>query len=351
MNTEKGEEVYIENQKGITNGPYRVINEDPQFNVIFDEEMDPSFLAKGDILVRQFGNNKVEKRQIIAVSIVNIGIAAYLELLAPKRISQTDKLVPYVQYPDSPIGIFEKNIELRPGSKIMGGRNSGFYDNYGVILESIYTGGDPNKFEDWAYHVAAHSYGEFITSWILLDHIGFGVSEPTSITDIGMKSNISLDEALKEGEQELFEYFFHNPEKISQLSPEQFELFISSIYKNLGFSVEPIGAWNQPDGGVDIIAVAKTFADTEFRLAIQCKTSKNKISVKPIRELAGVLDYFKAHQGVVVSTSRFTSSARDEAEGHLWKISLQDIDNIQEKIISILMPKFRKILSNSKKNI
>ena len=302
-------QIFIENKKGERSGPFKVINCDPQFYVVIETETVPECFIKGDFLVIPLNKERIEKRSIIAVS---VGTA--LELLAPKQICSSDQSRPYVQYPDTPWGwgSTENTIELRPGSKIMGGRNSGFYDNYGVILKALHTGGNPEKFEDWTYHVSAQSYGKFFTSWILLDHVGFGVSEPTMITDLDITPNTSLDELLQQGEQDFYEYFFQNPDKITQLSPKQFEFFIASIYENLGFTVEPIGAWNQADGGVDIVAVAKTFADTEFRLAIQCKTSKNKISVKPIRELAGVLDFFEAHQGVVVSTSRFTSSAVNE---------------------------------------
>lgn len=344
MTSMETEQVFIRDKKGVVYGPIPVLVDDPQFWVIIDKETDSIPFFRGDTLVRNIDTKKIEERYIVAVSIVaSIGI----EILAPKTVIKPDINAPYIKYPDTPIGVPKQYIELRPGSIIIGGRESGFYDNYGVILEAHNIGGDREKFEDWAYYVLAKSYGEYITTWILLDKVGFAVSPPTSITNFKLKPNDTVDELLLSGEQELFEYLFKYPNKISNLTPKQFEELIIAIYKNLGFSTEPVGAWNQPDGGVDIVAVSKTIAGTEFRIAIQCKTSKNKISAKPIRELAGVLEFFKAHQGIIATTSRFTSSAINETEGHLWKISLQDRDDFQKKIYSILMPEIKKMLERS----
>ncbi len=122
---------------------------------------------------------------------------------------------------------------------------------------------------------------------------------------------------------------------------------MKNIYEALGFDAAPIGAWNQADGGVDIIALAKTDAGTPMRLAIQCKASRNRITARPIRELAGVLDKFKAHQGIVATTSKFTRDALDEAEGHFWKVSLQDRDDIYRRMLAIVRPDLKQYINEA----
>ncbi|MBU2499975.1 restriction endonuclease [bacterium] len=231
-------------------------------------------------------------------------------------------------------------LDFRPGTTIMGGRDSGFYDSEGIIIEAEHTGGDPKREEDWLFRVIAKTTdGEWLGPyWILLCDVGFPITEPEWLWEFPLEPSKPIDELLAAGEQELFEYFASHPKELVNLSPRRFEELVLAIYRNLGFATERVGAWNQQDGGVDLLAVSRTEAGTEFRIAIQCKTSGRKISARPIRELAGVLGVFHAHQGVVATTSAFTGPARKEVEGSLWQISLQDKDDLYRRILSILVP-------------
>jgi restriction endonuclease Mrr len=155
------------------------------------------------------------------------------------------------------------------------------------------------------------------------------VLEGSSLRHESAKTDVGL--ILGEAEDELIAYFSANKERLRNIEPRVFEKLVLAIYKNHGFDVTPIGAWNQKDGGVDIIAVYKSVGITELRLAIQCKCSRNKISAEPIRALAGVLDYFKAHQGVLCTTSHFTAAAVSERD-HLWRVTLEDRDKLFSKL-------------------
>lgn len=182
--------------------------------------------------------------------------------------------------------------------------------------------------------------------WILLDNITSPVIGPSSILTLDTPANYEIDRLIEAGESEFFGYLTSNPKAIDSLNGKQFESLVVSIYRNLGFDTEPVGRWNQADGGVDIIAVSKTEASIDFRLAIQCKASKNMISAKPLRELAGVLDNFKVNKGLVVTTSKFTGPARREAEGHLWRIELQDRDDVIRKLLKIMRPNLRSFIED-----
>lgn len=128
----------------------------------------------------------------------------------------------------------------------------------------------------------------------------------------------------------LSSWYADNPSQLCQLHPGAFERLVALLLEQEGFSVKLLGSWNQPDGGVDIIAVQNVGIAGEYRIAVQCKkTAHNrKISARPIRELVGVLDRFNAHAGVIVTTSKFTNPAKKEAQNFFWRISLKDYGDI-----------------------
>lgn len=48
-----------------------------------------------------------------------------------------------------------------------------------------------------------------------------------------------------------------NPDRIRQLSPQQFEIFVANCLERMGFNVSLTGPTNRKDGGIDLIAVPK----------------------------------------------------------------------------------------------
>ena len=133
---------------------------------------------------------------------------------------------------------------------------------------------------------------------------------------------------------ELIQHLKANPNDLYQIHPKTFEEMVAAIFRNEGFETDLIGSWNQADGGVDVIAVKKVVDGIALRTAIQCKRYKSnrRISADPIRSLAGVLDRFHAHVGVVATTSYFTDSAQKETESHLWRIGLRDFNSIVKSL-------------------
>lgn len=138
---------------------------------------------------------------------------------------------------------------------------------------------------------------------------------------------------------ELERYLQRHPEALRELHPGTFENIVAEIFCHEGFETERISSWNQPDGGVDLIAVRHIQSSSNIRLAVQCKrwARSRKISADPIRALAGVLDRFKAHAGVVATTGFFSEEAIEETENHFWRISLRDYNSIVESLKSLRM--------------
>lgn len=324
---------------GAVRAEYEVHDDDPVFVLPLLPGQLPSDieLDNGDSIQFADSSNWGEKRLVVGVTIVGVPfVMVYLRIIAPRQIKRPNVNAPYVVF---------KDIELRPGTTVIGGRDTGFYDDYGFIVGARHIGGDPKKWEDWAYYiVAAVDFDRLEAQWLLLNNINDVKFGPKAIADLSGPEDESIDDLLSAGEKDLIAYLVAHPQALDSLTPRQFEGLMASIYRNLGFDTESVGAWNQADGGVDIVAVSKTVAATEFRLAIQCKASKRKISAKPIRELAGVLDTFHAHQGVVATTSTFTSDARREAEGTLWKLTLQDRDAVVRRLLAIVRPDLKEFV-------
>ncbi len=335
------EEITIISPDGVIRAKYQCKFKEKRFNIQFksDDECNSILVQRHDILLRDLGNGQIENRVVVGVSVMYSYFGGVIRILAPKLIGRAKSYLPYMKY---------DNIELRAGAAFIGGRATGFYDGEGVIIEARHIGGDPEYFEDWAYFVIAKSnFGRNAPQWILLDDINFAIATPSSIVSFDIPKSITIDSLIEEGEKELLAYLASNPALVGSLTGEQLEDVMVTIYKNIGFNVEKIGKWNQADGGVDIIAISKTDDSTEFRLAIQCKTSKNAISARPLRELAGVLGKFQADQGIVATTSRFTGPALQELnEGHMWRLEVQDREDIVRRLLSIVQPDFRSFIDD-----
>jgi cold shock CspA family protein len=129
---------------------------------------------------------------------------------------------------------------------------------------------------------------------------------------------------------EVIQRLSRNPIDLYQLHPKMFEELIAEIFMSEGYKTELIKTWNQVDGGIDIIALRRDIGGFPIRCAIQCKryASHRLITADPIRSLAGVLDRFQAHVGVIATSSHATKPARAEIEAHFWKINLRDYESI-----------------------
>lgn len=104
---------------------------------------------------------------------------------------------------------------------------------------------------------------------------------------------------------------YHTKEKIRELSWEEFEELIEAYYRHFGFRVRREGGAG-PDGGVD---VRITSPNDEIYL-VQCKQWRaQRVGVKIVRELYGVVAADNAKGGIVVTVGSFTREAEEFASG------------------------------------
>ena len=103
-------------------------------------------------------------------------------------------------------------------------------------------------------------------------------------------------------------------EDLLKMEPGQFEMFVTSLLKKLGYAAETTRL--TADGGIDV------WADddrplTGGRIIIQCKRYAVGTTVgEPVlRELFGLVHAHGVNKGVLVTTSSFTKGAREFAKG------------------------------------
>ena len=127
---------------------------------------------------------------------------------------------------------------------------------------------------------------------------------------IAMKKPVSIPAAapVPRNTQSILDYLYF------ELSPTQFEFEVARMLKAHGFiDVERVGGAD--DRGVDI----KCMDEQGRMIVVQCKQyspEKNGVGSKDIQNFLGVSTrYHRAHRGIFVTTSRFTKSAKEVAQG------------------------------------
>ncbi len=126
---------------------------------------------------------------------------------------------------------------------------------------------------------------------------------------------------------------------INNILPEQFEQVVSLLLAKMNFIVEHTGQIG--DGGIDIKA-QNLSPMTAGKYIIQCKkySIDNKVDVKDVRDLFGVVHSEMANKGILITTSEFTSKANEFAKGK--PIELINGKKLEKLLIQFLPNLFKK---------
>jgi len=100
---------------------------------------------------------------------------------------------------------------------------------------------------------------------------------------------------------------------LKRIPPEKFEELIRLLLEEMGFD-ETIRTSYSNDKGVDVRGVLQTNAISKTNVAIQVKRWKNNVESKIVRDLRGSLNLADGEQGLIITTSDFTSGAKEEAQ-------------------------------------
>ncbi len=116
--------------------------------------------------------------------------------------------------------------------------------------------------------------------------------------------------------------------EIDEMDGYRFEEFMKHVYEQLGYSVyhTPLSG----DQGADLILTSKE----KTRTAVQVKRYSGKVSNSAVQEVVAAKGFYKCTEGIVVTNSYFTNSARQLAEANF--IDLVDRNEL-EKLINTLL--------------
>ena len=113
--------------------------------------------------------------------------------------------------------------------------------------------------------------------------------------------------------------------KFMDFSPQDFEDFISQLFRDNGYKVEQTKY--SGDYGVDIIIKKE-----DEHIAVQVKRYKkdNKVGVKDVNQVLGGRDYYKCNDTMIITTSSFTNQVKKLAEK--TAVDLWDWNKLQKYI-------------------
>jgi restriction system protein len=119
-------------------------------------------------------------------------------------------------------------------------------------------------------------------------------------------------------------------DKIAALSPDEMEELVAGILRAMGFKakISPKG----PDRGVDVIASPDGLGFTQPRIKAEVKHRGGSMGAPVIRGFIGALR--DGYSGLFISTGGFTREARYEAERSTYPLTLVDLDDLAELIVS-----------------
>ena len=114
------------------------------------------------------------------------------------------------------------------------------------------------------------------------------------------------------------------PELLFAVDSREFECLVAEILCRRGYNVQVTR--QSRDGGVDIYASRLEPNGLHGLYFVQCKrqSKRNRVGVRPVRELYGVVCARNATGGIVITTSFFTSPAINFQSTAPNRIALQD---------------------------
>lgn len=115
----------------------------------------------------------------------------------------------------------------------------------------------------------------------------------------------------------------HYMRSIESMSGKEFEEYLKILFINMGFKI--IAYSKGVDQGGDLIV-----SKNNKNIVIQAKRHKEKVSNGSVQEVAAAIGYYKCANGIVVTNSSFTESAKRLADAN--NIELIDGSDLKKLI-------------------
>lgn len=167
------------------------------------------------------------------------------------------------------------------------------------------------------------SISHVTTNKCIIDPLGNPISD---INKIKIEVSDVNDKLLKQLNE--------NPNDLYKLTPRKFEEVVAEILARKGCDVTLTPATR--DGGKDIYAARKDGLGS-FLYIVECKkyNQNNKVGIKVLRDLYGVISKENATCGIIATTSYFTKPAKEFQEDVGFRMSLKDFNGIKQWLYEV----------------
>ncbi|MDD3480697.1 MAG: restriction endonuclease [Patescibacteria group bacterium] len=162
--------------------------------------------------------------------------------------------------------------------------------------------------------------------------------DPTEVIKVNRtfsKKNPVHQSEMNEEVEEAFDWQDELLTKIKTLSPADFEILCQRILRESGFE-EVVVTGGTGDGGIDGMGIFKMGGLIGFRVYFQSKRyTENSVPSKDITRFKGTM-VGRADKGLFITTSKFTKSAKEEANRDgsppIDLVDGRDLVNIMKKL-------------------
>lgn len=95
---------------------------------------------------------------------------------------------------------------------------------------------------------------------------------------------------------------------IDQMDGHEFEEYLETHFKSIGYKVKNVGSGGR-DYGVDLI-----IQKNGEKIAVQAKRYNSNVGIKAVQEIISGREYYRTDKAIVVTNSYFTSPAKKMAK-------------------------------------
>jgi restriction system protein len=101
---------------------------------------------------------------------------------------------------------------------------------------------------------------------------------------------------------------------LMELDGYEFEDLILQLFRSIPEFDDVRKTRSRGDGGIDVVAVnKKEFTGGRVAIQVKCYAPGHKVPVAEVREMIGSISQREFHKGIIITTSGYTSEAREEA--------------------------------------
>lgn len=136
-------------------------------------------------------------------------------------------------------------------------------------------------------------------------------------------------------DQRYIDYLNRQIEDIGNMHWRQFEYLTGEFFRRNGYNVEVTAG--RGDGGIDVIAKKENPISGPEMILIQCKkySDKNPVEVEAVRAFWATVNDTDATKGIIATTSRLTSGAKDYCKAKLYRLDSVEHSKIKNWLESM----------------